>query len=196
MPTATPGWLFPFSVFSFLAAALLYLPFAVFFRYATVSIRQSGPPILLAFTASFLLAAVNEASWRGWFFKRVQKTRLPAGVPVMLTALLGSLPPLAFRLEFFPVPRVSPSAVTGHAFLVEAFLSLGLTWLALGTGTFRPGAVALGILWSFRFGLEPRFHGGVFPVMELWAAIFAALAVCIVLHKPLSPYREELFGGE
>jgi hypothetical protein len=82
-----------------------------------------------------------------------------------------------------------------HAFLVEYLLSLGLTWLALGTGSTRPGAFALAALWILRASFGVRFHGAPFPLMEMGAAFAAALLVAGVLSASLAPHRDRVLGA-
>ncbi len=92
------------------------------------------------------------------------------------------------------MPRVAPAVVGVHAFLVEYALSLGLTWMALGTRSTLPGGSALAALWLLRLLVAVRFHGGVVPVLELLAAIAAAFAVAAILRAPLAPHREAVEG--
>jgi len=85
--------------------------------------------------------------------------------------------------------------VASHAFVVEYILSLGLTWMALGAASTRPGAFALAALWILRLSLGVRFHGGVLPLMEMGAACAAAALVAQVLAVPLAPHRDRVLGA-
>ena len=73
-------------------------------------------------------------------------------------------------------------------------LGLGLAWLALGGGSTVPGALGLAAIWSVRLLVAVRFHGGVVPLLEILAAGLAALAVALVLYRPLAPHRDAVMG--
>jgi len=109
-------------------------------------------------------------------------------------ALLGALVPAALRLAILPRGGAPPVVLAGHALLVETGLGLALALLALGTGSTVPGGVAYGAIWAVRLGGAVTFHGAVVPVFETAAAWASALAVALVLARPLAPFREEVFG--
>jgi len=182
------------AVVAFVAGALLHLPAGYLLRYARVDLLPSPALFLAAVPLAIAAAFGHEALVRGKLYGALQPA-LPAGLAAPSVALVGAVAPLIARLLLFPVPYVPFPAVAGQALMVEFFLSLGLTWIALGTGSTRPGAVALATLWILRLALGVRFHGGALPLLELAAALVAALLVALVLAGPLAPHRERLLGA-
>ena len=82
--------------------------------------------------------------------------------------------------------------------LPVASLLLGLwasSWLALGTGATWPGGAALSAIWLVKGTVPVAFHGRPVPVLELLAAALGAVAVALVLKKPLAPHRDALWGA-
>ena len=189
IPAATAA-----AVAAFVAGAFLHLPLGYLLRYARVDLF---PRPLLALAAVPLAAAaafLHETAIRGKLYGSLRE-RVTPGLAAPLAALAGTVVPLAVRLSVFPVSGVPPLLVGSHAFVVEYTLSLGLTWLALGTGSTRPGAVALAALWILRAFLGVRFHGAPLPLMEMGAAFAAAALVAGVLSAPLSPHRDRVLGA-
>lgn len=175
----------------FVVVALLFAPLARLLRYAAFGAPELDAPLPLLVPAALLGALLHERLVRGALYARL-RAALPAGLGAPAVALVGVAAPFAARLALFPVPRVSPAAVGVHAFLVEYALSLGLTWLALGTARTLPGGAALGSIWLFRLLVSVRFHGGFVPLLELFSAIAAAAAVVAVLREPLAPHHGAL----
>jgi hypothetical protein len=195
MQRAAAPWHSALTTLSFVALATAYLPAGLLLRYLTLQPRELKVSIPLALLALLPLAFLHEFVIRGVCYRAVRE-RLPSGFPAILIALIGTAAPLWARLAIFPSPRVAMPVVVGQAAFVEFFLSMGLTWIALGTSSIVPGAVGLIILWTTRFLIAPRFHGGVVPMLEVWMALLAAVGAALVLHRPLAPHREDLFGGD
>jgi len=182
------------AVAAFLAGAFLHLPLGYLLRYARVDLLPRPLLALAALPLAAAIAFLHEAAIRGKLYGFLRE-RVTPGLAAPLAALAGTALPLAVRLVPFPVPGVPPLLVGGQAFVVEYLLSLGLTWLALGTASTRPGAVALAALWVLRASLGVRFHGPPLPVMEMGAACVAALLVTRVLAAPLAPHRDRVLGA-
>ncbi len=174
--------------------ALLYVPLGYLLRYALVDFLPRPTFALAAVPVAALGALAHEVAVRGRLYARLRAT-VRAGLAAPLAALAGTALPLAARLTLFPVPGVPAPLVIGHAFLVEYLISLGLTWLALGTGSPRPGAAALAGLWIARAALGVRFRGGMVPFLELGMAAGAASLVALALARPLAPHRDAVFGA-
>ena len=179
---------------AFVAGAFLHLPLGYLLRYARVDLLPRPFLTLLAVPLAAAAAFLHEAAIRGKLYGSLRE-RVTPGLAAPLAALAGTAFPLAVRLVVFPVAGVPPFLVGAHAFVVEYALSLGLTWLALGTGSTRPGAAALAALWILRISLGVRFHGAPVPLMEMGAAFAAAAAVALVLSAPLSPHRDRVMGA-
>ena len=182
------------AVVVFVLGAFLHLPAGYFLRYARVDLLPSPGLFLAGVPLAIAAALVHEALVRGKLYAALQLA-LPAGLAAPSAALAGAVVPLAARLYLFPVPNVPFPAVAGHVLMVEFVLSLGLTWIALGTGSTRPGTAALAALWILRMAFGVRFHGGALPLLELAAAVAATLLVAKVLAEPLAPHRERLLGA-
>jgi hypothetical protein len=178
---------------TFLVVALSFAPLARLFRYATLGTAGRGGELLLLVPASLVSALLHEKVLRGWVYGAFGK-RLPVGLSAPVVAFLGAILDAYLRLVLLPRPSAPAVLAAGHAWLVEAGLGLGLCLLALGTGSTVPGGLALGLVWIARFGLSVTFVGGVVPLMELVAAWAAPAAVAAVLARPLTPWREEVFG--
>jgi hypothetical protein len=178
---------------AFLVVALSFAPLARLLRYATLGRARDGVELLLFVPACLAVALLHERIIRGWLYGALGR-RLPVGTAAPLVAFLGAILATYLRLAVLPRPSAPIVLAAAHAWLVEAGLGLGLCLLALGTGSTIPGGVALGLVWSVRFGLSVTFVGGVVPLMELAAAWAAPVAVAAVLSRPLAPWREELFG--
>ncbi len=176
-----------------LLAALAFLPVARLLRYATLRISERGEVLFAVLPACVIAALLHERLVRGVLYGALGR-RLPTGAAAPTVALLGALLPAYLRLTLLPRGPAPLSVLVGHAYLVETGLGLGLCWLALGTGRTVPGGLVLGGIWIARFGVEVTFHGGAVPLMELAAAWAAAVAVALVLSRPLAPFREEVFG--
>lgn len=178
---------------AFLVAALTFLPLARLLRYATVARWERGADLLFLVPLFFASALLHERIVRGFLYGALGR-KLPVGAAAPVVAFLGAALPTYLRLALLPRPSAPAALVAAQAFLVEAGLGLGLCLLALGTGSTIPGGLAYGLVWIARFGLVVTFVGGVVPLMELAAAWAAPLAATAVLSRPLSPWREELFG--
>ena len=105
----------------------------------------------------------------------------------------GMVPELIAR-ELLVHPDVPILLLYVQGFVVEALLGLGLCWIALGTSSWIPGGVALGLLWALRLSTIVVFHGAVLPVFEMIAAAAAGGFAALALYKPLKPHRELLMG--
>ncbi len=181
------------AVLAFLAAALSYLPVARGLRYATIAFFTRPSSWYIALPFVFLLAVLHEALVRGVLYDGLRR-RVRVGFGAPLVALAGVVAPVAVRLWLFPFPAVPWPLVLGQAVVAELPLSLALCLLALGTGRWLPGGIALALLWSARIVIVPTFHGSPVPTLEILAAILAPVLVALVLHKPLAPHREALEG--
>jgi hypothetical protein len=177
----------------FCLVALSFLPLARLLRYATLRGSGRGAILIAIVPSCFVAALLYERLVRGALYGALGR-RLPAGVAAPVVALLGALLPAFLRLTLFPPGPAPLPVLVGHAYFVEVGLGFGLCWLALGTGSSVPGGLALGLVWVARFSVGVTFRGGVVPLMELAAAWAAALVVAAVLSRPLTPYREEVFG--
>ena len=177
----------------FLAVALAFEPLARVLRYATLGSAGRGATLVLIGAACLAAALLYERAVRGFLYGALGRT-LPLGAAAPAVAVLGAALPAYLRLVLLPRPSAPVILAAIHVGLVETGLGLGLCLLALGTGTTVPGGLALGLLWVVRFGVAVTFVGGVVPLMELAAAWAAPLAVAAVLARPLTPWREELFG--
>jgi hypothetical protein len=51
------------------------------------------------------------------------------------------------------------------------------------------------VIWLVKGALPVAFHGRPVPVLELVAAALGAVAVALVLMKPLAPHRDALWGA-
>lgn len=176
---------------AFLAAALAYLPAARALHYATIAVFTRPASWYYALPFVVLLALLHEALVRGVLYGALRR-RVRAGLGAPLAAFAGVVAPVAARLWLFPFPAVPWPLVVGQAIVVELPLSLALCLLALATGRWLPGGVALSLLWTARIVIVPTFLGSPLPTLEILAAILAAAVVALVLHKPLTPHREAL----
>jgi hypothetical protein len=181
------------AVLAFVVAALFYLPVARALRYATIAFFTRPASWHLALPLVVLLAFLHEALVRGLLYGALQR-RVPVGFGAPLAALAGVVAPVAARLWLFPFPAVPWPLVLGQAVVAELPLSLALCLLALGSGRWIPGGVALTLLWTARIVIVPTFHGSPVPTLEILAALLAAAVVALVLHGPLTPHREALEG--
>ncbi len=181
------------AVGAFLADALSFLPAARATRYATLELTDRPVRALAIAALAVGVAFAHERVVRGGLYGAL-RARLSAGIPAALTALAGAFIPLGARLILFPVPGVHGVVVATHAALVEIALSLGLCWLALGTGSTLPGVAALGTVWAVRALVVVTFRGGAVPLMELVAAVAGAWLVAWTLRAALEPHRTALMG--
>lgn len=183
------------AVAAFLAGALSFLPLARATRYATVELTDRPARALAIAALAVGVAFAHERVVRGGGgLYGALRAHLSAGIPAAITALVGAFVPLGARLILFPVPGVNGGVVAAHAALVEIALSLGLCWLALGTGSTLPGVAALGTIWAARALVVVTFRGGGVPLMELVAAVAGAWLVAWTLREALEPHRTALMG--
>jgi hypothetical protein len=112
-----------------------------------------------------------------------------------VVAALGAIPVAGLRLWLAPRFAAPPLLAMAHAYLVAFALGLGLAWLALGTGATWPGGAALSAIWLVKGTVPVAFQGRPVPVLELLAAALGAVAVALVLKKPLAPHRDALWGA-
>ncbi|MBK9376414.1 MAG: hypothetical protein IPN03_22500 [Holophagales bacterium] len=178
-------------VLAFLAAALAYLPAARALRYATIAFFTRPASWHTALPLVVLVALLHESLVRGALYGALRR-RVRVGLGAPLAALAGIVVPVAARLWLFPYPAVPWPLVLGQAIVAELPLSLALCLLALGTGRWAAGGVALALLWTARIVIVPTFHGSPLPTLEILAAVLAAAVVALVLHRPLTPHREAL----
>lgn len=181
------------AVLAFLAAALAYLPAARALRYATIAFFTRPASWHYALPLVVLVALLHEALVRGVLYGALRR-RVRVGLGAPLAALAGIVVPVAARLWLFPYPAVPWPLVLGQAIVAELPLSLALCILALGTGRWAAGGVALSLLWTARIVIVPTFRGSPLPTLEILAAVLAAAVVVLVLHRPLTPHREALEG--
>lgn len=193
MPGTGGAVLSAVAVVAFLAASLSFVPAGVLLRYLAFATPSRPVPAMLAVGTCVAGAFALEALVRGFLY-RSWRERLPNGAAALLVATLAALVTTTARLLALPHPDVSPVVLVPHAFLVEGALSLGLTWMALGTEAVWPSGVALSALWTFRTATEPVFRGPAVPALELLAAVVAAAVVALALRRPLAPHREALLG--
>lgn len=178
----------------FALAALSYLPAARFLRYASFSGDVDAARLLwlvpLAVLGAFLLERVVRGALYRWL-----RTKLPAGLAAPAVAALGAIPMAAARLAFGP--RFDGTPVLGllHAYLVAFALGLGLAFLALGTRSTVPGGAALAAVWAVKAAAPVVSHGRPVPLLELVAAALAVVATALVLHEPLAPHRDAMWGA-
>lgn len=173
--------------------ALSFLPVARLLHYAKLGLSERGATLLWLAPLTILLALGYERIVRGSLYGALGK-RLPVGAAAPVVALLGALVPAALRLSILPRGSAAPVVLAGHALLVETGLGLSLALLALGTGSTVPGGFSYGAIWAVRLATAVTFHGSVVPLFETAAAWASALAVALVLSRPLAPWREEVFG--
>jgi hypothetical protein len=173
--------------------ALSFLPVARLLHYAKIGLTERGAALVWMAPVALLFALGYERIVRGSLYAALGK-RLPVGTAAPVVALLGALIPAALRLSILPRGGAVPVILAGHAFLVEAGLGLALALLALGTGSTVPGGFSYGAIWAVRLAAAVTFHGSVVPLFETAAAWASALAVALVLSRPLAPWREEVFG--
>jgi hypothetical protein len=143
----------------------------------------------VAVFGAFLFERVVRGTLYGWLRKK-----LPAGMAAPAVAGLGAIPVAAFRLYLAPRFEAPPAIAIAHAYLVASVLGLGLAWLALGTGATWPGGAALAAIWLVKGALPVAFHGRPVPLLELFATALGAVAVALVLMKPLAPHRNAIWG--
>ncbi|HEV8267721.1 MAG TPA: hypothetical protein VGR00_05790 [Thermoanaerobaculia bacterium] len=179
---------------AFVLVASGYLLAGRVLHYATLGVRSAPAVTLVAAVALVAAAALlHELLVRGALYTSL-KSRLPAGFAAPTVALVGAVLPVTARLLLLPRSRAPFPVVVAQAFLVEWFLGLGLTWLALGAGTWVFSGAALAVVSAVRVLVVPEFHGGVIPFLELLFALLAPLAVALVLARELRPHREALLG--
>lgn len=188
-----PPALVALSVLAFLAAAFAWLPVARALRYATVAVFTRPAAWHLALVPAFVAVALHEALVRGLLYGKL-RAKVRVGFAAPLAAFVGALAPVAARFVLFPFPAVPTPLVLGQAAFVEYPISLALCLLALGTGSWKPGAAALFLLWAARIVVVATFHGAPVPILEVLAAVLVPLVVALVLHRPLAPHREALEG--
>jgi hypothetical protein len=179
---------------AFVLAASLHLPAGYLLRYARLDLFPRPGLAAVAVPVAVAVSLGHEALVRGRLYGGLRGSLTP-GLAAPLSALAGAVLPLALRLLLLPVAGVPLPLVAGHGLLVESSLSLGLTWLALGTGSTRPGAAALAALWILRLSVGVRFHGAPLPFLELGGACAAALLVAWILQGPLAPHRDRVLGA-
>ena len=173
--------------------SLAYLPAARSLRYLSFSDGVDTRRLLWFVPAAVLGAFFFERIVRGTFYGWLRK-KLPAGMAAPVVAALGAIPVAALRLSLAPRLDAPPAIAIGHAYLVAFALGLGLAWLALGTGATWPGGAALAAIWLVKGALPASFHGRPVPLLELLAAALAAVAVALILRKPLAPHRDAIWG--
>ncbi len=174
------------------AVALSFLPIGRALRYATYY-ASDGPGALLVVPVAVVAALLHERVVRGLLYDGLRR-RLEPGLGAPAVAVAGALFPAALRLWLVPRPPAPLVVLALLAYLVEMLLGLGLAWLALGAGSTAPGALAMAAIWSVRLLVTVRFHGGVVPLLEVLAAGLSALAVALVLVRPLAPHRDAVMG--
>lgn len=175
-------------------ACLSYLPAARSLRYLSFSGDVDTRRLLwfapLAVFGAFLFERVVRGTLYGWLQKK-----LPAGMAAPVVAAVGAIPVAASRLYLAPRFEAPPAIAIAHAYLVAGVLGLGLAWLALGTGATWPGGAALAAIWLVKGALPVAFHGRPVPLLELFATALGAVAVALVLMKPLAPHRGAIWGA-
>ena len=173
--------------------SLVYLPAARSLHYLSFSQGVDSSRLLwfapLAVLGAFLFERIVRGTFYGWLRKK-----LPAGMAAPVVAAVGAIPVVAFRLLLAPRLDAPPAIAIAHAYLVAFALGLGLAWLALGTGATWPGGAALATIWLVKGALPVSFHGRPVPLLELLAAVLAAIVVALVLQKPLAPHRNAIWG--
>ncbi len=176
------------------AVSLSHLPVARFLHYLSftgdVDLGRLAWFAPAAILGAFLFERVVRGTFYGWL-----RTRLPAGMAAPVVAAIGAVPVAGLRLWLAPRFAAPPFLAITHAYLVAFTLGLGLTLLALGTGATWPGGAALALIWLVKGTLPVAFHGRPVPVLELVAAALGAVAVALVLMKPLAPHRDALWGA-
>jgi hypothetical protein len=174
--------------------SLFYLPVARFLHYLSFSGDVNASRLLwfapAAVLGAFLFERVVRGSFYGWL-----RVKLPAGMAAPVVAALGAIPVAGLRLWLAPRFAAPPLLAMVHAYLVAFALGLGLAWLALGTGATWPGGAALSAIWLVKGTVPVAFQGRPVPVLELLAAALGAVAVALVLKKPLAPHRDALWGA-
>jgi len=178
----------------FAVAALSYLPVARFLHYASFS--GDVDPVRLAWLVPLAAAGafVFEKIVRGALYAWLRR-KLPAGLAAPAVAALGAIPMVAARLAFGARFDGPPILGLVHAYLVAFALGLGLTFLALGTGSTVPGGAALAVVWSVKAAAPVISHGRPVPLLELLAAALAAASAAVVLREPLAPHRDAMWGA-
>ena len=173
--------------------SLVYLPAARSLHYLSFSQGVDSSRLLwfapLAVLGAFLFERIVRGTFYGWLRKK-----LPAGMAAPVVAAVGAIPVVAFRLLLAPRLDAPPAIAIAHAYLVAFALGLGLAWLALGTGATWPGGAALATIWLVKGALPVSFHGRPVPLLELFAAVLAAIVVALILQKPLAPHRNAMWG--
>jgi hypothetical protein len=173
---------------------LSYLPAARALRYLSFSGDVDTRRLLwfapVAVLGAFSFERVVRGTFYGWL-----RGRLPAGMAAPVVAAVGAIPVAAFRLYLAPRFEAPPAIAIVHAYLVAGVLGLGLAWLALGTGATWPGGAALAAIWLVKGALPVAFHGRPVPLLELFATALGAIAVALVLMKPLAPHRAAIWGA-
>jgi hypothetical protein len=172
---------------------LAYLPAARSLHYLSFSGDVDTRRLLwfapVAVLGAFLFERVVRGTLYGWL-----RAKLPAGMAAPVVAGLGAIPVAALRLYLAPRFEAPPAIAIAHAYLVASVLGLGLAWLALGTGATWPGGAALAAIWLVKGALPVAFHGRPVPLLELFATALGAVAVALVLMKPLAPHRSAIWG--
>lgn len=176
------------------AVSLSHLPVARFLHYLSFSGDVDLHRLLWFAPAAILGAFLFERVVRGSFYGWLRK-KLPPGMAAPVVAAVGAVPIAGLRLWLAPRFAAPPLLAITHAYLVAFALGLGLAWLALGTGATWPGGTALAVIWLVKGALPVAFHGRPVPVLELLAAALGAVAVALVLKKPLAPYRDAVWGA-
>ena len=174
--------------------SLSYFPVARFLHYLSFSGDVDVSRLLWFVPAAVLGAFVFERVVRGSFYGWL-RVKLPAGMAAPVVAAVGAIPVAWLRLWLAPRFAAPPLLAMAHAYLVAFALGLGLAWLALGTGATWPGGAALAAIWLVKGTVPVAFHGRPVPVLELLAAALGAVAVALVLKKPLAPHRDALWGA-
>ena len=174
--------------------SLSHLPAARFLHYLSFSGDVNVNRLLWFGPAAVLGAFLFERVVRGTFYGWLRK-KLPAGMAAPVVAAIGAVPVAGFRLWLAPQFAAPPLLALAHAYLVAFAVGLGLAWLALGTGATWPGGAALAAIWLVKGAVPVAFHGRPVPVFELVAAALGAVAVALVLKKPLAPHRHALWGA-
>jgi hypothetical protein len=164
-----------------------HLPAARVLRYATLHLSEQVTRAVLLSVLALALAPLYERLVRGSLYGALRR-RLVPGLGAPAVAALGAFLPAALRLAVLPRPRAPFAVVAVHAYLVEAFLGLGLAFVALAFGSTIPGGLAAGLVWTIRALVVPVFHGGMVPVLELVSSALAAIGVAALLRKGLAPH--------
>ncbi len=180
-------------VVAFLFGATLHLTLGYVLRFAYLKTDELAMSPFVALPGALAAGLAVEWALRGRLYPAL-RAKLPVGFAAPVVAVLGGIALSILRVELLVHPDVPILLLYVQGFVVEALLGLGLCWIALGTGSWIPGGVALGLLWALRLSTIVVFHGAVLPVFEMIAAAAAGGFAALALYKPLRPHRELLMG--